>query len=634
MEKKRARTRIDTIGRHLIDSTTRDGDSSSSSFTATTSTIQKSGYVEKELDGGWQGVDPSKIDIRKKKMLHPLVRGRILEFFDQIEDIRALGGVNLSDVLPGPTRDRKRYDHVKELLREIQHADNNGYNHTYWESIQDRYCNGDRTANIVIPVISFVRGNVRPPILTNKIILSHPDDCRRIARAHVQKMPDQTLFLHSGVLSQIDNERWMRQRGHLNEAFLPLQSLRRLFPLSLRRATESAEGLLSGLSRGSGVVQMNEFLLNETMAQLLLLLFGLPKQVVEKYNKRVRDAFAYLLEVTGGTGGGAAENMDVTKVQQSAGQIFAFASKILKNAPTTRGVAELLGSNDGEESVRDDKMLRGCPGIDGILGPLSARINDMDTANDGKRRSALEERVFNAATFVFAGHDTTANTMSWLLFEMSQIPSVQERLQREVDALASHLAREGRDLEYRDLKRLEFMTKCIAETLRLWPVVPNGTFRELQFDDTVRGPPPDYRPVRVPKGTFVQIANWMRHRSSALWGDDAEVFNPDREWRENELWGASHFPLGGFNPSSDRYSPFTYAPRDCMGKNFAQMEMRVILFTLIRRFHFDLAPPTSAFDRKTFKGINRATLGPRNIGRDPSLPAELGLYMRVTARVS
>ena len=133
-------------------------------------------------------------------------------------------------------------------------------------------------------------------------------------------------------------------------------------------------------------------------------------------------------------------------------------------------------------------------------------------------------------------------------------------------------------------------------------------------------------------GTFVQIVNWMRHRDPKLWGTDANEFNPDRIWQDEELWGSSHFPLGGFNPASERYSPFTFGPRDCMGKNFAQMEMRVILCSLFKRFSFDLAPPTSTFDRKTFLGVNRATLGPRDIGVDPSKPARLGLYLRLTPR--
>ena len=239
------------------------------------------------------------------------------------------------------------------------------------------------------------------------------------------------------MLTQLDNQRWRRQRAHLNEVFLPEQSLRRLMPLSVRRAKESAERLMSQIGHANGVVQMNEFLLNETMAQLLLLLFGLPPQVVEKYNKPVRDAFASLLEATGGTGGGAAENMDMNMVMKKSQVVMGFVGKVLRNAPMTIGVKEIFSDEEvsSPSSSSSSSTLRGQFGMDGIQGPLSARLNDIRTSEKGKKSDTIQERVFNAATFVFAGHDTTANTMSWLLFEISQRPSYQARLRKEVDDL-------------------------------------------------------------------------------------------------------------------------------------------------------------------------------------------------------
>ena len=100
---------------------------------------------------------------------------------------------------------------------------------------------------------------------------------------------------------------------------------------------------------------------------------------------------------------------------------------------------------------------------------------------------------------------------------------------------------------------------------------------------------PDGTEVRLPKGTYVQIQNWTRHRNPKLWGEDAHVFNPEREFRDDEIWGGESFR--GFNPSSDRFSPFTFAPRDCLGKNFAQMEMRTILANVFHKYHFELSEP-------------------------------------------
>jgi len=168
----------------------------------------------------------------------------------------------------------------------------------------------------------------------------------------------------------------------------------------------------------------------------------------------------------------------------------------------------------------------------------------------------------NANFFSFAGHDTTGNTMTWFVYEVAKRPDVAARLQAEADAFFAAVA--GREMQYRDCRLLPFLTRCITETMRLWPVVPWGSFRELQFDDLVTGAGGEQ--VKLLKGTFVQITTWSRHRNTRLWGDDAAVFNPDREFTADELWNGD--PFMAYNPSSDRYSPFTYAPRDCIGKNF------------------------------------------------------------------
>eukprot|EP00949_MAST-11_sp_MAST-11-sp1_P000927 g927.t1 len=592
------RRRLDTLRQHLTGASTAE---------------DARGGVQSVLDDvqrkAWQGVDPLKVDINEPgTLLPPVVRGKILHFFDQIADKRSIDGHDVSQHLPGPSPHDigkgKRYGDIKEFLRDMSRADNDGSNHTMWHEMQKRYCASEpdpSLANICIPVISFSRRNERPPILTNKIILSHPDDCERIARTHVKKMPDQAIFLGPGVLSQVHVERWREQRAHLSEAFMPLGCLQHVMPISTSRA-EKANGTLRELLRASpdGVVQMNEFLLNETMAQLMLAMFGLPDDIVEKHNVRTRKAFSYLLEKTGGTGGGAAEDIDQVQVAKQGKAIFSFVSDFMACASEMTGVREAMES---------------CAAI---KGPLTARIWDID--------EGFPERVFNAATFLFAGHDTTANTMTWFLYEIAKQPKIQQQLQKEVDAMFAKIG--DREMRYDDLHELPFMTRCLMETLRLWPVVPNGTFRELQFDDVIKGP--GGKEVIVKKGTYCQIVNWMRHRSPSLWGRDAASFNPNREWQENEVWGGSAF--AAYNPHSKRFSPFTYTPRDCIGKNFAQMEMRVILAKLIRDFHFELGRSARNIDPSTYLGVNRATLGPRDTEIDQSLPAQLGMYFQVTER--
>jgi hypothetical protein len=170
-----------------------------------------------------------KVDINAPGYLSSDIRTKLLNYFDDIKsDIQALG-------LPGPISNPDA--DVKAVLEEIGAAGAEGMNHLVFTEMQRRYCNGSMSANFVIPYISFTRDNVEPPRLTNLVVLAHPDDCERIARAHVKKIPDQAIFLGQGILSTTDNDSWRAQRSHITEAFLPVNSMStRVFPVSLSRS--------------------------------------------------------------------------------------------------------------------------------------------------------------------------------------------------------------------------------------------------------------------------------------------------------------------------------------------------------------------------------------------------------------
>merc|ERR1719163_206489 len=99
--------------------------------------------------------------------------------------------------------------------------------------------------------------------------------------------------------------------------------------------------------------------------------------------------------------------------------------------------------------------------------------------------------------------------MTWLTFELARYPEIQREVQQEIDNFFAGL--KGRDPTYQDLSQLRLLSRCITETLRLWPAVPNGTYRQLHFPDTVTGP--DGEEVTLPKGAKCQMTNWSRHRN-------------------------------------------------------------------------------------------------------------------------
>jgi len=463
--------------------------------------------------------------------------------------------------------------------------------------------------NLAMPIITFSSDG--PPELSEMVIVLHPDDANRIARTHVKKQPNFTPFFFQSLIATTNNEHWRKQRNHLQEVFLPRLSLMKIFDTSLDRARKCVDIMERLRSEGGEKgVQVHDFFLNEAQAQLQLALFGMDEKFMNETNRPIRDAFA-------GT------NPDLN-----------FAKDMCLRMMAKVGENETFASPSDAEVVSGQKR---------VFGPLSKSV-----MRAGKELGLnLKDQFGNMMLILFAGHDTTGHTMTWLTFELARHPRFQIMLQKEVDSFFKEL--KGRQMTYDDLHRLPFLTRCVMETLRMWPAVANGTFRQLQFADTVRGP--GGKEVELPKGTYLQIPHFQRHRSRALWGSDANEFNPLRAFQDEELWGeGGEVAYRGFNPASKRFSPFTFAPRDCLGKNFAQMEMRAILAHLVHRFDFSLTKEYANFCASSheFDGfeqleVNAGTMGPRDLsplGLAESAkriannqPPKLGMWLTVTPRM-
>jgi cytochrome P450 len=506
---------------------------------------------------------------------------------NELNDPESPGSI-AAGLLPGPLSEM---NHEAAFL-DITMASAAGESHLQWVKYQELYGDRGLATNVVIPTI-MTSLKTDLPAFTAIVLLSDPDDCGRIAKTHVKKAPNFTPILADSVISTTDNDLWKKQRSYLTGAFMPTSSLSHIFDTSVERAQVCRVKLGEMSEAGAAPCDMSDFFLHEAQAQLQLALFGMDENFMEETNTKLREAFAgkakeenyvtnFLLDLL--------EQMDIKK------KGFAAATE---------------------------------PGAK-IAGPLSSVIDNNET---NETDDELMIKFGNSLIFAFAGHDTTGHTMTWLTFEVAQRPDIQARIQTEVDALFAEIEDEGRPLQYRDCRKLPFLTRCVTETLRLWPAVPNGTFRELQFDDVIKGP--GGKDVKLKKGTYVQVTNWSRHRNPELWGDDVNEFNPDRDFQGDEIWGDESF--AAFNPSSNRFSPFTFPPRDCLGKNFAQMEMRTILAHLFRDFDFNLAPPTAGFDRNKYQGINRGTMGPQDISGydirdDGSKRARYGMHCYAVPR--
>jgi cytochrome P450 len=166
-----------------------------------------------------------------------------------------------------------------------------------------------------------------------------------------------------------------------------------------------------------------------------------------------------------------------------------------------------------------------------------------------------------AMTLFLAGHETTANALSWALYLLAKNPAARARLEAEVDAL-------GRVPSYEDLKQLPWTLAVVKETLRLYP--PAYILARRTIEDVTIGP------HRIKKHTIVLVNVLGIHRRPDLYRSP-ESFDPERF-------------LGDAEKQLPRcaYLPFGAGLRICIGNHFALMEGQVVLASLLKRLRFDL----------------------------------------------
>jgi cytochrome P450 len=207
---------------------------------------------------------------------------------------------------------------------------------------------------------------------------------------------------------------------------------------------------------------------------------------------------------------------------------------------------------------------------------LLLRAADPET---GRRMSEADVRS-NIVTFINAGHETTANALSWTFYLLSQAPDWRARVEAEVDAAFDP------DSDEDPTGALPVTRAAIEEAMRLYPPAAFLS-REAIGEDWLCG-------QRIAPGTVVTVSPYVVHRHRLLW-KDPELFDPGR------LLSPRREQIDRF-----AYIPFGAGPRVCIGMAFALQEAIIVLAHFARRFRFDLAPGCVVAPQQ------RVTLRPRN----------------------
>ena len=197
----------------------------------------------------------------------------------------------------------------------------------------------------------------------------------------------------------------------------------------------------------------------------------------------------------------------------------------------------------------------------GDLLSMLLAVRDEETSEGMTDRQLRDE----AMTVFLAGHETTANALSWTWRLLAGHPEVESRLHEELREVLA-----GCPPTVEDLPRLRYTDMVVKESMRLYP--PAWAFgREALEDCEIGG-------YHVPAGTQLIMSQWVMHRDTRYY-DEPGKFRPER-WGDGSTEGLlkyAYFPFGG-------------GPRLCIGQSFAKMEAVLLLATIARQFRLRAAP--------------------------------------------
>ena len=389
------------------------------------------------------------------------------------------------------------------------------------------------------------------PIISGKILrrfhfVTDPDGNRQLFKTNFINYPKSPET--KGVLAKalkrglfvIEGEEWRWQRRALNPAFAP-RNVARLTPPMTRCAEESS----TRIAAAEGPVNISYEMMKTAFDVIVRVTFSGGDGDSTVPLDTVSEAIEHYLDKTARVS--ILDFLGVPAWVPRPGRV--------RTHPTLKAL------KDGADAAIAER--RRNPNTDAPA--LLDLLLDAEDTKTGRRMTDAELRD-NLITFLIAGHETTALTLSWALYLLAMDPATQKRAATEAQAVLG-----GRAATAEDVEKLPFVQQVIYETLRLYPPIPVH-LRTAAADDEVCG-------HAVKKGDVMIAPFYSLHRNKRLWKQPRK-FLPDRFADMSKI---------------DRfaYVPFSVGPRVCIGADFAMQEATIILATLLARHRFRLtdAPP-------------------------------------------
>lgn len=360
--------------------------------------------------------------------------------------------------------------------------------------------------------------------------LFHPDHLRHVLVDHNDRyvkgrfFQRQLDFLGTGVLNA-EGEAWRRQRHAVEPAFHP-----------------------------------------DRIREYASFMTAFAERTVDRWgDDEVRDVHADTMRLTLEVVAKALFDVDLGTEEAAVGE--ALSTIMAANRRRTErlvALPEWVPTPEGRALERAERRLDAV--VEGIIDERRAAGDAGDVVSAllaaGMDESAIRDEVM---TLLLAGHETTAQALTYTWWLLAHHPRVEATLLDELDDVLG-----GEPPTAADVEALEYTERVVRESMRLYPPVW-GLLREPVEDDVVGG-------YRVPAGATVGLYQWVVHRDPRFY-EDPLAFDPDR-W--SDAFRSSLHPFA--------YVPFSAGPRRCLGDRFARLEAQLVVATVLQRYHFEAVP--------------------------------------------
>ena len=389
----------------------------------------------------------------------------------------------------------------------------------------------------------FYLGGLKEVIITtNPTVIQHvlKTNAENYQKSEIQ-VKRMGHFLGKGLLTT-HGEPWRTQRRLIQTGFAPkqLEALSLIMQDSLAESMEDFDREIQ-----NGPVDIYPHLMKMTFAMVARSLFG----------AKLKDKDIHLVSDTICT---VQEFIVRQTLQPYLNPWFAASGELRRHEEMRAGADSVLMAYIKQRRGQE-------PGHDLLQTLMDARYSDGEGMSD-------ELVLSESMQLLVAGHETSSNGLSWLLYLLSSRPDCLERVRQEFDSICGN-----EPLSQAHVSRFEFTTQVIQESLRLYP--PFWMVDREAVDDDRVGE------IGIPKGSTVIVYVYGAHHAPRHW-ENPESFNPQRFTKANDKLRAPF-----------TYLPFGGGPRVCIGNQYAMLQILMILSAVLRKYDFELVPGQTIEER-------------------------------------